>query len=92
MKVQLLQHNGETVGWRLVAETHEDKLRLGSIRNAQFFGLEDTSIVYAGRQGDDNHVEALSWQQRRFVPSRAEVEVPPLLKSQVIPFTLLLPN
>lgn len=40
MKVELKKNNlGQIVGWSLVAESKDDKLTLGTIRNMQFWGI-----------------------------------------------------
>ncbi len=67
MKVELVKQNGKTVGWTLIAETTEDRLRLGSIRNMQFFGIKETAITYGGVMSwkeDTKYVQQLAWIQK----------------------------
>lgn len=79
MKIDLFKHEGNTVGWQLVAENKEDQLRLGSIRNLQFFGLGDTAIEYAGRQSkDDRYVDSLAWKQEQFISHTSDDVIPEL--------------
>jgi len=78
MKVILLQHESKTVGWKLKAENKEDKLRLGSIRNIQFFGLDDTAIRYSGMKGEGDYVAELSWAQKKFVKDGNNMDAPTL--------------
>jgi hypothetical protein len=69
MKVELVKHEGKTIGWELVAENEEDRLTLGSIRNMQFFGLDETAIVYRGVTAwkeDNNYAQTLEWRQKKF--------------------------
>lgn len=79
MKIDLFKHEGNAVGWQIVAENKEDQLRLGSIRNLQFFGLGDTAIEYAGRQSkDDRYVDSLAWKQEQFIAHTSDDVIPEL--------------
>lgn len=48
MKVILIRTEKKTVGWKIEAETTEDKLILGSMRNLQFFGMGKNKVSYGG--------------------------------------------
>jgi hypothetical protein len=69
MHVELNQVDGKTIGWKLIPDTHEDRLQLGSIRNLVFWS--DTPIVYAGMTGDDttNTVTSLEWIKEEYHPN-----------------------
>lgn len=69
MKVELIKIDGKTAGWKLVAENEEDRLRLGSIRNMQFFGMNDTAIKYAGVKSwseNEDYAQELAWIQKKY--------------------------
>lgn len=55
MNVQLIKKEGKVIGWTITAETQEEKYTVNAIRNMEFFGLDDTKIVYGGRVGGDEH-------------------------------------
>jgi hypothetical protein len=68
MKVTLTKVDGKTVGYQMEAESHEDNLILGSIRNMQFWGFNETSLKYDGMVEDPNkpnHVQSLKWAQKQ---------------------------
>ena len=52
----------------MVAENLEDKLRLGTVRNLQFWGIGDTAIKYNGviseSTKDGDYAIELSWKQQ----------------------------
>jgi len=60
MKIELIRipikdsDKKKTVGWNLIAETIEEKLILGSVRNAHFWGDEENEIKYNGYLPDPN--------------------------------------
>jgi hypothetical protein len=68
MEVNLIRSkSGEIVGWEMKADIPEELSKLRVIRNLQFFGFDDTAIVYNGRKdGDDKEGNpgTLSWKQR----------------------------
>ena len=76
MKVELIKNDtNKTVGWKLVAETKEDKLRLGTIRNMEFFGLNDTVITYDGMKTDpedENYVVEVLYATKGHQKERKE--------------------
>jgi hypothetical protein len=53
MLVELTKIDGQVVGYTIAAETEQDKLVLGSIRNMQFWGFDDTALEYAGVESED---------------------------------------
>lgn len=68
MILELVKHEGKSVGWKLVAENEADRLRLGSVRNLQFWGFDDTNIEYAGVNAHpeyENQVQSLEWRQHQ---------------------------
>jgi hypothetical protein len=67
MEVKLIKVEGCVVGWSMEGENLEEMKKLGAIRDIQFFGFEDTEIVYAGRKGGDYVTDpgVLSWKQKK---------------------------
>jgi hypothetical protein len=63
MEVKLIKVEGCVVGWSMEGEIEE--MKKGYQRH-QFFGFEDTEIVYAGRKGGDYVTDpgVLSWKQK----------------------------
>jgi len=70
MKVILIEDEGKTVGWKVEAETTEDKLTLGSMRNLQFFGMNENSVEYIGRESEDTpegeYVTSMSYATKAY--------------------------
>lgn len=68
MKVDIIRdENGKAIGWNMTGETPEEIKKVGIIRDLQFWGFEETGIVYAGREdGDDKagNPGTLKWKQR----------------------------
>lgn len=65
MEVQIIKNDkNHPIGWTMKGETPEEVSKLNSIRNLQFFGFEETRIVYDGREGGDEHnAGTLTWKQ-----------------------------
>lgn len=67
MKINLIKtKDGKLKGWEIIPEDREEKLVLGSIRNAEFWGYDDTHPKYDGietSQDDKGHtyVEKLKY-------------------------------
>jgi hypothetical protein len=67
MQVKLIRKDGKVVGWTLIAENEQDRLVMGSIRNMQFFGMNDTAIKYAGVttwSEDERYAQQMAWVQK----------------------------
>jgi len=66
MKIILIKdRNNKTCGWDLQAESTEDRLILGAIRNFQFFGTGDQVIKYDGMNTwseDDNYIDTVKYR------------------------------
>lgn len=58
MKIELVKHEGKTVGWTIIAETTEDKLKLGTMRNMEFFGMDDNVVQYDGVSSENDEAGA----------------------------------
>ena len=63
---------GKTIGWKLNPITKEEQELAGAIRDLQFFGCDDTKIVYDGLKLLDEskgkqlyNIESLTWIQRK---------------------------
>lgn len=57
----------QPIGWDITGETEEEKRIVNTIRNLQFFGLDDTVINYNGRTGgDERHAGTLHWTQKKY--------------------------
>lgn len=66
MRVELIIVDGRPVGWTIKGETAEEKKIVNTIRDLQFWGLDDTKIVYDGRTEDtDNDAGKLHWIQKK---------------------------
>lgn len=68
MKIELRRIDSKTVGWSIIAESIDDKLVLGSIRDKEFWGYEDTRIIYDGMKldpDDRNYVKELKYVTKR---------------------------
>jgi hypothetical protein len=67
MKVEIVRNDkNQPIGWEMSGETPEEIKKLRIIRDLQFWGSEETAIVYDGRrQSDDaNHNPGiLTWKQ-----------------------------
>lgn len=44
----LKDEEGKVIGWEMVPTNEEEKEIAATIRDLQFFGIEDTAIQYAG--------------------------------------------
>jgi hypothetical protein len=68
MLVELLRsEDNKVIGWTMKGENPEEIKKLGYIRDMQFWGLNDTEIVYNGRtESDDanNNPGKLAWIQK----------------------------
>lgn len=57
------------IGWSVKGETQEEKYVVNTIRNLQFFGFDDTDIVYDGRtegSKDSSDAGTLHWVQKKY--------------------------
>lgn len=67
MKVNLIKtESGSLKGWDIIPENEDEKLILGSMRNAIFFGFDETHIEYAGIKTENNYVIQLSYRRRKY--------------------------
>lgn len=64
MKVQVIRKDGKAYGWTILAENEAEMRTLGTIRNMQFFGMNETAIGYAGVKSDSGYAVKLAWCQR----------------------------
>ena len=71
MKIILIKDNdGKTCGWTLQAESIDDRLTLGTIRDFHFWGNGDTKIEYDGYRAwdeDDNYVDSINYKTHKVV-------------------------
>lgn len=66
MKVELIIKDGNPIGWTIEGETAEEKSVVNVVRNLQFFGFEETRIVYGGRTGEGyEYAGKLIWVQKQ---------------------------
>ena len=67
MLVELIRNDdNHVVGWTLQGENPEEIKKLAYIRDMQFWGYDDTEIVYNGRKESDDknrNPGILSWIQ-----------------------------
>ena len=58
MKIVLIKDSkNKTIGYTIEGETKDEKLIVNSIRNMHFFGMDDSRIVYNGREKNPNELE-----------------------------------
>lgn len=64
--------NGKSIGWELKPTTKEEQEIVAIIRDLQFFGYDDTKIVYDGLTLLDEskgkelyNIESLTWIQKK---------------------------
>ena len=69
MLVEILYSpDGKAIGWSMKGDSPEEIKKLGTIRDLQFWGFDDTAIDYAGRKNSDdenNDPGTLMWRQRK---------------------------
>ena len=69
-KIELKKIDNVVVGYDIVAETKEESLVMGNVRNLHFFGFDDTYIIYNGMlsgEGEEERlVKKLSFIQEKF--------------------------
>lgn len=64
MRVELIEIDGRPVGWTIKGETAEEKEIVNTMRDLQFWGLDETKIVYDGRtEYTDDDAGKLHWIQ-----------------------------
>jgi hypothetical protein len=76
MQIELVKNEaGKTVGWTIIGETEEDKLRLGSMRNLLFFGMYDNVVEYDGMTSDpedNDYVLKLHFATKGYIKEKKE--------------------
>ena len=69
MLVEIIRDEfGRAIGWTMKGEDAEEISKLGTIRDLQFWGLDDTVIVYNGRSESndaENNPGILKWIQHK---------------------------
>ena len=70
--IEIIKKDGKPVGWKLCPKTEEEQLLAGTIRDLQFFGFDDTKIVYDGLEliNPDlgktlGNIKSISWIQEK---------------------------
>lgn len=80
MKIELIKNDkGQTQGWSIIAENKEDKLTLGTMRNIEFFGMDDNAIEYNGMKSEDGYAIKLNYATKAYIKNK-EVEFRATLK------------
>ena len=66
MKVELIYNeNNKAIGWSIDAATEHEKTIVNIIRDLQFFGVDETAIIYDGREGgDEKYAGKLMWVKK----------------------------
>lgn len=72
--IELIKNEkNQAIGWTLVPKTLEEQELAGTIRDLQFFGFDDTKIVYNGitlhneKLGKVTHnLKSVSWIQKKY--------------------------
>lgn len=69
----ILNSNNEAIGWEMCPTTPEEQEIAGTIRNLQFFGLDETYPSYNGLELIDpekgktlGNIKRLSWVMRKY--------------------------
>lgn len=70
MKVELIKVDGKPVGYTIEGETSEEKAIVNAIRDLNFWGINETKIVYNGRSESPdmqgvNDAGKLHWIQKQ---------------------------
>jgi len=66
MKVKIIRKEGVAVGWTIKANKKKEINIVNIIRDLQFFGLNETAIVYDGRVGGtEKSAGKLHWVQKQ---------------------------
>ena len=70
--VHLVKKDGKVIGWEMKPTTPEEQKIAANVRDLQFFGIDDTSMVYNGLKLIDpeigkqqNNIESISWVQKK---------------------------
>lgn len=71
MKIELIKNDeGNPIGWSIIPETSEDDNTIATMRDLQFFGMDDTAIEYDGIELKDQalgkvlgNVKCLNYKQ-----------------------------
>lgn len=65
--------NNKVIGWSLNPSNEEEQEIVGIIRDLQFFGFDDTQMVYDGLKLIDNklgksmgNIKSISWIQKKY--------------------------
>lgn len=67
---------GSIIGWEMSGENPNEIAKLATIRNLQFFGFNETKIVYNGRrESTDNNPGILQWIQKQHVEPKLSIKV-----------------
>ena len=63
MQIHLLKtEDNHLKGWDIIPENEDEKLILGTMRNAIFFGIGDMHPKYAGIETEDNYVTKMMYR------------------------------
>jgi hypothetical protein len=69
MEVEIIRNKeGKAVGWSIDSKDISEKNTLAIIRDLQFFGMDDTKVVYNGRYKSDDkngYPGRLEWIQSK---------------------------
>jgi hypothetical protein len=64
---------GKAIGWEMKPITEEEQLIAGTIRDLQFFGMDDTYPEYNGLKLIDQdkgktigNIQSISWKQKKY--------------------------
>lgn len=70
--VHLVKKDGKVIGWEMKPTTPKEQQIAANIRDLQFFGMGDTSMVYNGLKlinpeigKEINNIESISWVQEK---------------------------
>lgn len=75
-KVELVMKEGKPIGWTIEGETPEEINIVNTIRNLQFYGIEETAIRYSGRTGKGQEYSGtLVWAQQRYVDDAVKLVI-----------------
>lgn len=76
MKVELIYIEGKPVGWKIIPENESDDLTIATMRDLQFFGMNENHVEYGGMKLKDQNIgkvignlESLSFMQKKYIES-----------------------
>lgn len=71
--IEIIKKEGNPIGWKLCPENKQEQSIAAVIRDLQFFGFEETKIVYDGLELIEpskgktlGNIKSLTWIQKQY--------------------------